>query len=155
MTTFSTFLSIVAIFHYCVILSFVYSTVIFWTELSCWCKRCWNKSTLSVGWSHRYNKVKGLVDRYEIFISQMAMDIFPLTYSSLCSLFSLLSELTLVKWRVSLKKIGVGCLSGAPRYISVFLLGGSVLLNVFCVVIVFYLVFVCVLYPTLGNRKCK
>ena len=130
-------------------------TVPWFSEQSCWCKRCWNKVALSVGWSHQYKKVNGLVDRYKIFISQMAMDIFPLTNISLCSLFSLLSELTLVKWRVSLKKVGIGCLSWAPRYISVFFLGGSVLLNVCCVVIFFYLVFVCVLYPTLGNRKCK
>jgi len=30
------------------------STVIFWTEHSCWRKRYPNKATLLLGWSHRY-----------------------------------------------------------------------------------------------------
>jgi len=29
-------------------------TVIFWTEISCWCKSCSNKATLFLCWSHRY-----------------------------------------------------------------------------------------------------
>jgi hypothetical protein len=37
-----------------VILELVPSTVIFWTELNCWCKSYSNKATLLLGWSHRY-----------------------------------------------------------------------------------------------------
>ena len=57
--------SSVAIFQYhqrmeftfhnsCVILELVSSTVIFWTELSCWHTNYSNKVTLLLGWSHRY-----------------------------------------------------------------------------------------------------
>jgi hypothetical protein len=37
-----------------VILELVSSTLIFCTELSCWCKSCENKATLLLDWSHRY-----------------------------------------------------------------------------------------------------
>jgi len=37
-----------------VILESVPSTVIFWTELSCWHKNYSNKTTLHLDWSHRY-----------------------------------------------------------------------------------------------------
>ena len=37
-----------------VILERVSSTVIFWTELTCWCKSYPNKATLLLGWSHHY-----------------------------------------------------------------------------------------------------
>jgi hypothetical protein len=42
-----------------VIIELAPSTVIFWTELSCWHKNYSNKATLLLGWSHRckYSKV--------------------------------------------------------------------------------------------------
>ena len=37
-----------------VILKLVLSTMMFWTELSCWRKSYSNKATLLLSWSHRY-----------------------------------------------------------------------------------------------------
>jgi hypothetical protein len=37
-----------------IILMFVPSTMIYWTELSCWFTTYYNKATLLLGWSHRY-----------------------------------------------------------------------------------------------------
>ena len=44
-----------------VILEFVPSTMIFWTEISCWCKNYSHKATLPLGWSHRYKKYMGVI----------------------------------------------------------------------------------------------
>jgi len=64
-----------------VILELVSSTVIIWTEPSCWRKSYSNEAALLLGWSHRYNNstVHNIVDRYEISISQMTMDLLPFT----------------------------------------------------------------------------
>ena len=43
------------------ILELVSSTVIFWTELRCWRKGYSSKTTLLLGWSHRYKNSTGVI----------------------------------------------------------------------------------------------
>ena len=44
-----------------VILELVPSTVLLWTDLSCWRKRYSNKATLLLGWSHRYKNSRVVI----------------------------------------------------------------------------------------------
>ena len=58
------------------------SAVIFLTELSCWPKDYSSKTTLLIGWSHRYKfygRHYNQDDRYEISIYQITMDLLLFT----------------------------------------------------------------------------
>ena len=63
-----------------IIQGFLPSTMAVWTEFSCWHKSYLNKAALLQCWCLRYINIYGrhhnLVDRYEISISQMTMDLF-------------------------------------------------------------------------------
>ena len=67
-----------------VTLELVPSTFIFGTELSCWRKGYLHKATLIIRWSHHqqqfYDRHHDQVDRYEISIFQMTMDLLLFTY---------------------------------------------------------------------------
>lgn len=64
-----------------VILGIVPSILIFWNEFCCLHKSYLNKPTLNPAWSQLCkHSTDELVGCYEIFISQVAMDLFPLTW---------------------------------------------------------------------------
>ena len=67
------------------ILELVSCTMIFWTELSCWCQCCLSKAMLLLGWSHHSKNYPVIVTKYPylkwqwIFCFLCIFFVFPLT----------------------------------------------------------------------------